>query len=184
MANVCMGVFESQEKANAALEELQSAGYGTENVSVVMREVVDTTPSPIANAAEKATSGTVAGVATGGLLGALAGLLVGVGAIAIPGIGAILVGGPVAAALGLTGAAAVTVSGGVTGALAGGLVGALVNLGVPEEVAKTYEERIKSGAILVAVGGNESVEQADEILNRHGAEEVRSLTTDRPWIAS
>lgn len=180
MATVTMGVFKDQQTANEALDELQAAGYGTENISVIMREVVnvgDDSTSP----AEKVTTGTVTGAATGGLLGALAGLLVGIGAIAIPGIGGILVGGPVTAALGLTGAAATTVSGGVTGALAGGLVGALVNLGVPEETAKVYEERIREGAVLVAVSDKDSSSGGNEILARHGAEEVRTVQSTTGW---
>ena len=118
----------------------------------------------------------VSGATTGGMIGGIAGLLVGIGAITIPGLGAILIGGPLAAALGLTGAAATTVTGALTGALAGGLVGGLVGLGVPEEDARVYEDRVKSGAILVAVPLRDANEESVRgILEDNGAERVRSF---------
>lgn len=108
----------------------------------------------------------------------LAGLLVGIGAIAVPGIGALFIGGPLAAALGLSGAAATTVSGAATGALAGGLIGALLGLGVPEEDARIYEERIKEGGILIAIPSRTGDEaRAMDILEDTGADQVRAITT-------
>ncbi len=101
--------------------------------------------------------------------------MIGIGAIAIPGIGGLLIGGPLAAALGLTGAAAATVSGAVTGALAGGLVGGLVGLGVPEETAKVYENRIREGGVLIAVAAREGDDEAHAVLEEHGADEIRNV---------
>jgi hypothetical protein len=103
--------------------------------------------------------------------------LVGIGAIAIPGLGGIFVGGPLAIALGLTGAAATTVSGATTGILAGGLVGALVGLGVPEDVAKTYEERVREGAILLAVAGDSEndISNIRNIFQKYNADQVRTV---------
>ena len=142
--DMVLGLFDDRNQAEAAIAELQNRGYSPKDLSIVMKDtdeaqaVADDTG---ANVAEGATSGAV----TGGAVGAIAGLLVGVGAMAVPGIGALLIGGPLAAALGLTGAAATTASGALTGALAGGLIGALVGLGVPEDSARVYEERVKEG---------------------------------------
>lgn len=174
MANLVLGVFSEKSSAEDALQELEAHGYNPKDISIVMKDTnesraVDDTGTNLAE-------GAVSGAATGGLIGGLAGLLIGVGAIAVPGIGALLIGGPLAAALGLTGAAATTVSGAVTGALAGGLVGALVGLGVPEEEAREYEERIKSGAILIAVPQKtEKTDEVREILEEHGADKIRSV---------
>lgn len=71
-------------------------------------------------------------------------------------------------------------SGVATGALAGGLVGALVGLGVPEEQAKIYEERIKSGSILVALAtGSADEAEVKSILESHGADQIRSVDQDK-----
>jgi hypothetical protein len=176
MANMNIGVFTDREHAEAAIHDLEQAGFNPKEMSLVMQD--STTAQVVAegtgvNVVDK----TAAGVATGGVLGGIAGLLVGIGAISVPGIGALLIGGPIAAALGLTGAAATTVSGAVSGALAGGFVGALIGLGIPEDTAKVYEDSIKSGGILLAVpssAGN-STRASMEILEAHGAQQLTTV---------
>jgi hypothetical protein len=178
MAQMVLGVFGARDMAENAINELQELGYNPKDMSIIMRdrdEAVAMGESTGASVAE----GALSGATTGGVLGGIAGLLIGVGAIAIPGLGALLVGGPIAAALGLTGAAATTVSGAVTGALAGGLVGALMGLGVSEEDARYYEDRIREGGILVAVpvsmGRHDEVR---EVLEDHGADQVRMVSDE------
>jgi hypothetical protein len=175
-ADMVLGLFDNRAQAEAAIADLQDQGYSPQDLSIMMNDateaqaVADNTGAAVA---EGATSGAV----TGGAVGALAGLLVGVGALAIPGFGALLVGGPLAAALGLTGTAATTASGAVTGALAGGLIGALIGLGVPEENARVYEQRLKEGAILLAVPTNDNISHADVrgTLEAHNAESVTEV---------
>lgn len=178
MAEMVLGVFAERANAEAAINDLESKGYNPKDISIIMRdthEAVDIAGSTGASVAE----GAGVGATTGGVIGGVTGLLVGIGAITIPGIGALLIGGPIAAALGLGGALATTVSGAVTGALAGGLVGALVSLGIPEDEAKVYEERIKEGAILLAVPVKiEHSEEARMILDAHQATQVRSITVN------
>jgi uncharacterized membrane protein len=173
MAITVLGVFNSQTDAENAIDDLKEHGYNPKDLSIVMkdnaaaREVADNTGANVA-------SGAISGATTGGVVGAIAGLLIGIGAITIPGIGALLIAGPLATALGLTGAAATTVSGAATGALAGGLIGALTGLGVPREDAQVYEERVRSGAILLAVPARASHEdEVREILDDNAAEQVR-----------
>lgn len=177
MAQVVLGVFSDKNRATEAIGELETQGYNPKDISIVMKdeaaahEVADSSGANVAG-------GAVSGATAGGVLGGLAGLLVGIGAITVPGIGALLIGGPLATALGLTGVAATTVSGALTGALAGGLVGALMGWGVPEEEAKVYEERVREGAILVAVptmGGKGR--DAKDILAEYGADNIRILNT-------
>ena len=175
MARTVIGVFADKPAAESAVSELESAGYNPKDISIVMRSTDGGTVTQ--DAGGDVASGAVSGATTGGVIGGLAGLLIGIGALTIPGIGALLIGGPIAAALGLGGAAATTVSGAVTGALAGGLVGALVNLGIPEEEARVYEQRIKEGAILVAVPtrDGEKENEAKDILQSHGADQIRDV---------
>ena len=68
-------------------------------------------------------------------------------------------------------------AGALTGALAGGLIGALVGLGVPEDSARVYEDRVKEGAILLAVPTNDSLSHADVrgILETQGAESINEV---------
>jgi hypothetical protein len=170
-----LGVFSTRENADAAVAELKDSGYDPKRISIVMKNNEGTVVNNAAGGSSVA-EGTATGIATGGVIGALAGLLVGIGAITVPGVGALLIGGPIAVALGLSGAAATTVSGAVTGALAGGLLGALMGLGIPEEDARVYEQRIEAGGILVAVPAQigESAD-AKDILSSNGADQVRSV---------
>ncbi len=175
MANMIFGVFENETNAEDAIEELKSAGYNAKDISIVMRNREDAVTLHD-NTGTDVAGGAASGAVTGGIIGGIAGLLIGIGALAVPGIGALLIGGPLAAALGLTGAAATTVSGAATGALAGGLVGGLVNLGIPREDAEQYANRVKEGAILVAVPATiGSGRKARAILEDNGAETIKTL---------
>lgn len=174
-----LGVFSNRKEAEEAIDALESKGYNPKDISIVMKDTKEARDMAESTGTNMAT-GAVSGATTGAVVGGLAGLLIGIGALTIPGIGAILIGGPLAAALGLGGAAATTVSGALTGALAGGLVGALVSLGVSEEDAKFYEERVKSGAILVAVNEPDDGEmRAQTIMEENGAEQVRTINLNR-----
>ncbi len=175
MAKMVLGVFGSRTDAEGAIEDLEEAGYNPKDISIMMQDkaeaavIAEDTGTDVAE-------GAVSGATTGGVLGAIAGLLIGIGAIAVPGVGALLIGGPIAAALGLSGAAATTVSGAATGALAGGLIGALTSLGVPEEDARLYEERLKAGGILVMVPArSDDTADVSTILEDNEADQVRTV---------
>ncbi len=175
-----IGIFSSEEDAQTAVEDLETAGYETKDISIMMKNrtsaerFANDTGTNVANSA-------VSGAVTGGVIGGIAGLLIGIGAIAVPGIGALLIGGPIATALGVTGAAATTVSGATTGILAGGLIGALMGLGVPREDAAVYEERIKQGGILVAIPAQEGREEdVMAILEDNGADQIRAIEASIP----
>lgn len=176
-----LGVFSTEENAEDAIDELKALGYDPKDLSIVMRDR-ERAERVASNTGSNIVEGAASGAAAGTVIGGLAGLLLGIGAIAIPGVGPILIGGPLAAALGFSGAAASTVSGAVTGALAGGLLGALIGLGVPEEDARFYEDRIKEGGILLAVPTRRGRE--DEIadaLDAFGADQVRTIDFDRSY---
>lgn len=174
MNKTVLGIFDSTENAEYAIDDLKDLGYNPRDMSLMvkdMKEVKRIRKEAGADLAE----GAVTGLATGGIIGGIAGLLVGTGAI--PGLGALLIGGPLAIALGLNGAVAITVSGAATGALAGGIIGVLAKLGVSKEDAKIYEERIRNGAMLLAVPVYEDEEdEVKMVLENHDATDIKTIS--------
>ena len=173
-----IGVFSDKFNAEAALDDLKLLDYSPDDISIVMKNNVRMHQhKDKGSKGGMAVSGVTSGVTAGGVFGGLAGLLIGIGAITIPGVGALLVAGPLAAALGLTGIAATTVSGVATGLIAGGLVGLLLGLGIPEKTAKVYEERIKHGAILLAVpiDSRYQAEKIKLIFDQYNADQIKTV---------
>lgn len=171
-----IGIFSDTQEADGAVKDLKDLGLDPKNMSIMVKDL-KWSREAIKGKGTKIVEGAVAGAGTGIALGALTGLLVGLGTIAIPGIGALFIGGPVVAALGLTGAAATAVSAATSGALAGGLVGSLVGIGLPREVAEVYEERIKHGAVVLAVTTRSMEDEGDarEVFVNHRAEHIHVL---------
>ena len=140
-----VGVYDNEQDAIQAVEDLKRQGYSTDDISVISKnedEVHDVNDAT----GTKTEEGLAAGAATGGVLGGLTGLLAGIGALAIPGIGPIVAAGPIAA----------TLTGAAVGAGAGGLAGALIGMGIPEDEAERYEGYVKEGKILVVVEREEN----------------------------
>ena len=75
----------------------------------------------------------------------------------------------------LAGSVVGTVAGEAAGAISG-ITGALIGMGIPEHEARRYEERIKSGGILLSVhcDNSEWTKKAKELLENTGAEDVSS----------
>ena len=162
-----VGVFSTRRETEQALTELRTAGFDMNRVSVIAKD--SDSKGEIAgidvkeSADNKADEGATKGALTGGTLGGLTGLLVGLGLVAIPGIGPIMLAGASATAI------ATTLAGTAIGATAGGLIGALAGLGIPEEEAKAYSDRVARGDYLVLLNGTEAeVATAETILSRGG----------------
>lgn len=168
MDTTTIGIFTSRDSAESAISELRSLGIADADISYVYSSEGEVVTEDAGG--NKAGSGAASGATTGAILGGLAGLAVANGIL--PGLGTLFVAGPLATALGLSGAAATTAAGALTGAAAGGLVGALVGLGVKEDEAKIYEERVKLGGVLVTAR-HAARPEVKEIFDKHGAEEVR-----------
>jgi uncharacterized membrane protein len=179
MNKTVLGLFTRREDAERAIEILKDDDYDAKDISIVLKDTNEAKEIS-ENTGAGVAEGAVSGATTGAIIGGLAGLLA---SFVIPGLGAFFIGGPIAAALGLGGAAATTVSGAATGALAGGLLGGLMNFGMSEDQAKVYEERIQSGAILVAVPARRGEERIiEQILLDCNADDVNSFsqeTSDR-----
>ncbi|MFE4131321.1 general stress protein [Peribacillus sp. YIM B13482] len=139
MDNRFIAIYENENEATSAVENLKEQGYTSDQISVVAKKI-DKLPNEAEEVSPTKPDGFVAGAAAGGAVG-LTGLLIGMSALAIPGIGPILAAGPIFATLG--GAAAGAASG------AGGLRKPLLNIGLEEAEVDRYVEDIKSGKILV-----------------------------------
>src|ERR1700752_557370 len=159
------GIYPSNSAPETAVDQLRSAGFSNQDVSVLMADRKGSKDFA-AEKNTKAPEGATTGVGVGGAVGGTLGLLAGIGALAIPGVGPLIAAGPIMGALaGL----------GVGGAV-GGLVGALVGMGIPEYEAKRYEGRVKDGGVLLSVhcASSDEVSRAKEILKATGAEDISS----------
>ena len=173
------GLYSSVERAERAVDELVSAGFSNDDVSVLMAD--NQSSKDFAHEKQtKAPEGTTTGVAAGGTIGGTLGLLAGIGALAIPGVGPFIAAGPIVATLAGVGA----------GGALGGTAGALIGLGIPEYQAKRYEGRMRKGGILLSVHADDHdwVGKGKQILEQTGAEDISSTgetkgdfaNTDRP----
>ena len=164
-----VGVFSNRQDAEYALSELRDAGFPMDKVSIIAKDAEDEriAGTKVRSADDnQADEGAKTGAITGGALGGLTGLLVGLGALAIPGIGPVMLAGATATAI------ATTISGTAIGAAAGGLIGALIGLGIPEDRARVYSDRVSRGDYLVIVdGSDDDLRRAEVILHRRGIEE-------------
>ena len=190
-----VGSFSSYDKTELALHKLKGGGFFMDRVSVIGKDIYHHTEFTGANVSDHvvnpddldshenrsgatAVDGAIAGVSIGGV----AGLLVGLGGLIIPGVGPVMLAGATATAI------ATALSGGAIGALAGSLAGSLIGLGIPEDRAKFYSDRVAQGDYLVIVEGSESeIALAESILNEHGIDnwdvydlETESVRTIRP----
>lgn len=164
MANTSVfGVYATRGQVEAAIEQLRTAGFRAEDVSILLPENLGTKDMGVEKNT-KAPEGAATGAASGAVLGGTLGWLAGIGALAIPGIGPLLVAGPLVAMLAGVG----------VGAAAGGLTGAFVGLGIPEYEAKRYEGLVKSGKILLSVHSDDGdwTKKAKKILENTGAEDI------------
>lgn len=168
--DLVFGVFHGEDDFRNAVDELEDLDFHTGDVTIVMQD-----EKRAQELADETGTKAGEGAATGAIVGGIAGVLAGITAAVIP--GGIIVAGPAAVGLGLTGAAA------------GGVVGALIGLGIPEEEARHWEERVVGGDILVAVPSFDS-EEVLEIFSRHNASDIDMVSvtpSDRfqynPWIS-
>ena len=171
MTKNIIGVFRDSKAAEQAVRKLQSQGIAKGDISIVARDNKGKTGGRDMEAAREpgGMAGAVdvnvghedvgSGLSWGGTLGGLGGLLAGLGALAIPGIGPVVAAGPIAAT--------------ITGATGGGLAGGLLDLGVPEQSGKKYEEKIKQGEILAAAKvPADKTDEAARIFRDAGATDV------------
>ncbi len=172
MKNYTLGVFHTPEQAAVAVSRLHTDfSIPSDAISYLYKDTDGTVQKSSEGDVESAP---VEGAKTGATIGSVIGAGLGIAAVVglIPIIGPVFAAGPLIAALGFGGGAvATTAVGALTGAAAGGLVGALINLGIDEEEAKIYEEKITSGNVLVAVHADGAID-VSKVLIDEGATDV------------
>jgi hypothetical protein len=188
-----VGIFSDYLTTETALHELKNSDFLMSRVSVVGRDINYQVESSGANTStlmnvgnldtdeNVAKTGAKTGAVAGSAVGGIAGLLVGLGVIAIPGIGPIMLAGAAATAI------ATTISGSAIGAAAGSLAGGLLGLGIPEDRAHVYSDRVAQGDYLVMVeGSNSDIALAASIFSRRGIHEwhVYDFHSDSAHIAT
>lgn len=159
-----VGVFQKHDHIEGAIRAFKDSNFDMNGISLLARNIDDVTGGREVNESHgnEASEGAGIGASTGTVLGGVTGFLIGVGVLAIPGVGPILAAGAEIGALGST------LAGAGAGALTGGIVGALVGLGIPEEKAKVYEDRIKAGDYLLMVSGSDDdMRRAESIMGDH-----------------
>ena len=165
-----VGLFYSRDEAEAALRALKDDGFDMNRVNVIAKDADKVTESAGVETAydegNNAAEGAGAGATSGAVLGGIGGLLLGLGTLAIPGVGPIIVAGEAASTI------ASTLAGAGIGAAAGGIIGGLVGLGIPEDKAKIYSDRVGGGSYLIMVNGtDDDITRAERILRDSGIEE-------------
>ncbi len=158
-----VGVFAERDRARDAISALQEASFTLDDISILMRD----DPAAREANAELATdvnAPAATGAVAGGVLGGAAGWLAALGVVAIPGIGPFVGAGVLASAL----------VGAALGAGVGAVAGALVDLGVPDEEARWYEQEAQKGRILIVVRAGERADEARRILREYGAYNVET----------
>jgi uncharacterized membrane protein len=154
-----VGTYDNIQTAYAVANDLVSAGYSRNDISVVAHDAKNEYAGYIDDGYVETDDDVAKGAGIGAAIGGIGGLLVGLGALAIPGVGPVIAAGPLLAAL--TGAG--------VGAVTGGIVGALVDLGIPDEEAHIYSEGLRRGHVLViAQVPDSSANAVTRIMERAG----------------
>jgi len=169
MKKAVIGILDTRADAESAVARLQRiAEIGVRDISVLFPDRQGSRDFAHEHST-KAPEGAAIGAGAGGTVGGVIGALAGIGALAIPGLGPLIAAGPLLGAL----------SGVAAGAAFGGLTGVLVGMGVPEIEAKTYEGKLRSGNILIAVHteSRDAQKEAREVLQTSGAHDV-SVTSE------
>lgn len=175
-----VGIFSSHQEAENALHQLRDDGFVMNHVSIVAKDannldrsnLIGDTRVQDLEAATQVDEGAKTGATAGGTVGGLTGLLVGLGTLAIPGVGPIMLAGATATAI------ATTLAGGAIGAAAGSLVGSLIGLGLPEDRAQAYHDRVVRGDYMVIVDGTDAeIQQAEMVLKGRGVRDWEVYNT-------
>jgi hypothetical protein len=159
-AKTVIALFESEEEANRATEDLVNHGFVREQMEVIAGNELSRPEDHVTtteNSEEKVIAAVGKGAALGGGLGAVAG---GVSSLLIPGLGPLVIGGYLAASF----------LGAGLGASVGGVMAGLMKAGVDESNARLFEAGLRHGGVVVCLSTDEAhAREAVRILDRNGA---------------
>ena len=170
--NAVVATYRTHTDAEAAIKELQQAGYDMKKLSIVGKDY---------HTEEHVTGYYTTGDRMkywgklGAFWGGIWGLLFGSAFFLIPGLGPIVAAGPIVTWIvaALEGA---VITGGVTALGAG-----LYSIGIPKDSILKYETALKSGQfLLIAHGSPAEVTQAQQILRTASVADL-GVHGDQPW---
>jgi hypothetical protein len=165
MENAVYCIARDRAQAESIVDRLKNEGFSSNEISVLMADkqgTKDFADDKETKAPEAAATGAGAGIGLGAVLGWLAGI----GSLAIPGVGPLIAAGPIMGALG----------GAAVGGATGGIIGGLVGMGIPEEDAKNYDDRVRGGGVMVSVHTDDvgHIIRARDIFEDCGATDISS----------
>jgi hypothetical protein len=162
--NSVIGVFDTHERAEEAIKELQASRFDMKKLSIVGKDYhTEEQVVGYYNAGDRMKAWGKLGAFWGGIWG----LLLGAAFFVIPGVGPVVVAGPLVAWIvgALEGAVVV---GGLSAIGAG-----LYSLGIPKDSVLKMEVALKADKFLVVAHGTpEEVEKAKTILTAQGASDL------------
>jgi hypothetical protein len=151
------GVFTNLEQAERSVEDLQSAGFPREQISVVGNVRPDDPAFPASSAVNAPEENAIEGVVVGGLVGAVVGAVV---LLAIPGLGEVTGTGYWFELLG----------GLLLGAAVGGCLFAFAGLFLSSRRARYLNSQMQQGRYVVSVRGEQRQAEAADVLRRGGSQ--------------
>lgn len=165
------GVFANHQEAEEALSELKNSGFLMEKVSLIAKQTEQDEQlagTQVSDHIGKQNIQSPTGVAVDALTGSFWGtVLVGLGSLAIPGIGPVIAAGSLGLGL-VTSAAGI----GLEALQNGNLIRALANLGIAEEQARVYSDRLLRGNYLVIVEGtDDEIRRAEAIFSNQNIQD-------------
>jgi hypothetical protein len=168
-----LGVFTRRQQAEQALSQLNASGFSMDSVSVIAKQADEDEDKQLSgvamsdhvgNQSVKTGTGIVQEALTYSTWGTV---LVGLTSLAIPGIGPIIAAGSLGAAL-----VAMTGSTGISALSINNLVKALTDLGISQEEARVYSDRLLQGRYLIVLeGSHDQISQAETIFNEQGVQD-------------
>ncbi|ARV59218.1 hypothetical protein BZZ01_11800 [Nostocales cyanobacterium HT-58-2] len=169
-------LFKNREQIDSVIRSLIDKGIAHDKISVIGKNFqLETRIAGFLTKKDLILNGLATGGLFGSLFGTILGLLTGVGVLFIPFVGTVVAAGPLGAAL--LGAAA----GALAGSAGGGLASALIALGMPEDKAAIYENRVAAGEFLLTVEvPADRVDEIRQLLESAGAEEIHIHETSLP----
>jgi len=158
--NLAVAVYDTHIQAEAAIKDLQLAGFDMKKISIIGRDYhTEEHVIGFLNAGDRAKIFGKYGAMWGGLMGVLFGSAM----MFIPVVGHVIVLGPLAAAL-VSGVEGAVVVGGFSA-----LAGALMSLGIPKDSVLRYETALKADKFMLVVHGDaQEIEHAHELLKTSG----------------
>lgn len=167
--NIAVAVYELHTQAEAAVKQLQRAGFNMKKVSIIGRDFhSEEHVVGFLNAGDRAMIFGKYGAFWGGLMG----MLFGSAMMFVPVLGHVIILGPLATMLfgGLEGAVLV---GGVSA-----LAGTLMAIGIPKDSVLRYETALKASKFMLVVHGDaQEITRARELLDASGLSSFDSHRT-------